>query len=138
MGVPTSVKITVGSFLIALVLWIIYQSYKAVVPAKASGFSRGQLHWLTVCPKCGCDGPRNICPVCLSCAQCRAEDKCGQCQRFGRQVDLLSRSCSCSLCGKKPCVCPGAGGQMIVREPGVARNGIYSDPVVLVHRFSSA
>ena len=88
------------------------------------------LHLAPRCVKCNIKMPTKICPKCASCDQCRAEDKCGVCQRFQRQISLDERSAPCSACGMKPCQCPTATGAPVLTEPGVARNGVFSDPMV--------
>lgn len=98
-----------------------------------SSFSDRVCNNLTICPKCRRERPRKICRACGSCDQCRAENKCGVCQRFSRQISLAERSLICGSCRNKPCRCPGVGGNPVLHEPGVARNGVFADTVVLTH-----
>ncbi len=82
------------------------------------------------CRKCGYKMSGNPCDNCGACPQCRAEDKCGVCQKFERQISLSERSRPCAACGKKPCQCPTATGKKVEKEPGVARNGVFAEHVV--------
>lgn len=79
------------------------------------------------CPHCNNVNPKNICSRCGACDTCKVDDKCGFCQRFERQLSLNERGLPCSLCGQKPCMCPTATGMPVIKEPGCARNGVYSD-----------
>ena len=79
------------------------------------------------CPKCENPHPKNVCQNCHACDKCKVDDKCGHCQQWERQVSLSEKSLTCSLCGMRPCKCPTATGVPVVKEPGCARNGVFSD-----------
>lgn len=81
----------------------------------------------TQCPKCNTPDPKNVCNKCGACSACKVDDKCGVCQRFERQVCLHEQTRPCTLCGQKPCKCPNASGTPVIKEPCVARNGVFSD-----------
>ncbi len=81
------------------------------------------------CTKCEYTLTGKMCPNCGSCPNCRSDDKCGECQQFPRQISLSERSRPCPACGHKPCTCPSATGKKVEHEPGVARNGVFSDIV---------
>lgn len=81
------------------------------------------------CTKCKYTLVGKTCPRCGACPNCRAEDKCGECQMFPRQVSLEEKKLPCSVCGRKNCVCVSSTGRIVEKEPGVARNGVFSDIV---------
>jgi hypothetical protein len=86
---------------------------------------------LSKCRKCGYKMTGEPCKHCGSCSQCRAEDRCGECQQgFERQISLSERSRPCIICHSKPCKCPTATGKPVEKEPSVSRSGVYAEHVV--------
>jgi hypothetical protein len=81
------------------------------------------------CTKCKYTLTGKMCPRCGSCPNCRAEHRCGECQFFPRQIALGEMKSPCAGCGKRPCGCPNALGKSVEKEPGVSRNGVFSDIV---------
>jgi hypothetical protein len=118
-----------GVLIVAVILLLFAYVRTMVGHAKSSsGFSTRHVELLSICPRCGCGNPQGICKGCLSCSQCRRQNRCNACQMFGRQIGLIERTEPCCLCGRRPCVCAGPKGNPVLREPGVARNGIFNDP----------
>ncbi len=123
----------VGVVVVLILLWLYArQRSSGCNPCQMRRRGRGRMvvQMAPSCPKCGAKMPHNVCPKCGSCSECRAEDKCGVCQRFQRQTSLAERAAACQICDMKPCKCPNASGHPVMREPGVARDGVFSDPVV--------
>lgn len=89
------------------------------------------LEVLPKCMKCGYKMTGKPCEHCGSCAQCRAENKCGECQQgFERQISLSERSKPCIICHSKPCKCVSATGKKVEKEPGPSRTGVYAEHIV--------
>lgn len=85
----------------------------------------------SICQKCRSPNVR-LCIRCGGCPNCRAEDKCGDCQGFQRQVSLDERSRPCAACGYKQCRCPSATGRPVAKEPGLVR-GVFSEPTTITY-----
>jgi hypothetical protein len=125
-------KCALGAIIVMLIIFLakrVAGGCGCESPGASANHSQDSAPMVPACVNCGTKMPK-ICPHCGSCDQCRAEDKCGVCQQFQRQISLDERRPACSICHKKPCVCPTASGSPILREPGVSRSGVFSDPVV--------
>jgi hypothetical protein len=81
---------------------------------------------VTSCSKCNNGAPKRRCNNCGSCEECDIERKCGHCQSFESQQSPYEKQRPCILCGAKPCKCLTKTGRRVIKEPGVARDGIYS------------
>ena len=81
------------------------------------------------CSMCG--GHARKCSNCGGCGNCRPEDKCACCERWPRQYG--ERGTVCPGCYSTPCACPTATGLPVIREPGVSRNGIFTDPLININ-----
>lgn len=79
-----------------------------------------------MCGRCGIHMPKNKCSKCGACDSCNIDFKCGHCQGSDTQTSLHERQNVCPLCEHKPCNCKSTTGMPVLKEPTVARNGVYS------------
>jgi len=56
-------------------------------------------------------------------------DKYGPYQMLSKQISPIENSMPCIICIQRPCKCPNSNGQPVIKEPGAARDQVFSDPL---------